>query len=290
MGTDKKRLLDDWFSPSRFALLLGGLIFVAYPDVVLGRNTFTFRDFSFFGYPLAYYHRETFWHGEVPLWNPLNDCGLPFLAQWNTLFLYPGSLLYLLLPLSWSLSAFCLAHQIWAGLGMYFLAWRWTGSRLGASLAGMAFAFNGLTLNSLMWPAIMAALAWMPWVVLATTDAWQQGGRKILAATLFGTLQMLSGAPEFILATWLVTTLLVLAERRRSGADVRRQLARFALVVVLVTAMSAAQLLPFLNLVAHSRRDQSFSSSSWPMPGWGWANLLVPQFFTYVLYHGVSRA
>ena len=86
-------MLDDWFSPGRFALLLGGFIFAAFPDVVLGRNTFTFRDFSIFGYPLAYYHRKLFWHGEVPLWNPLSDCGLPFLAQWNTMPLYPPALI-----------------------------------------------------------------------------------------------------------------------------------------------------------------------------------------------------
>src|SRR5207253_8580621 len=64
---------------------------------------------------LAFHHRESFWRGEVPLWNPLNDCGVPFLAQWNTIVLYPGSLFYLLLPLSWSLGVFCLAHLLVAG-------------------------------------------------------------------------------------------------------------------------------------------------------------------------------
>ena len=54
--------------------------------------------------------RESFWRGEMPLWNPYNNCGLPFLAQWNTLALYPGSLFYLLLPLSWALGVFCLLH------------------------------------------------------------------------------------------------------------------------------------------------------------------------------------
>src|SRR2546422_6029354 len=34
-----------------------------------------------------------------------------FLAQWNTMVLYPGSLFYLVFPLSWSLAVFCLLHQ-----------------------------------------------------------------------------------------------------------------------------------------------------------------------------------
>ena len=128
---------DEWFTPGRFAALLAGLIFVAYPEVVIGLRTFYHRDFAVFGYPLAYYHRASFWRGEVPLWNALNDCGLPFLAQWNTMTLYPLSLFYLLLPLSWSLGVFCLLHLFFAGLGMYFLAHRWTGNRFAAAFAGL---------------------------------------------------------------------------------------------------------------------------------------------------------
>ena len=97
-----------------------------------------------FSYPVAYFHRQCFWRGELPLWNPFNNCGLPFLAQWNTLTLYPLSLIYLLLPLTWSLSFFCLAHLFWGGLGMYFLAHRWTHHRLAAGLAGVIFCVQRL--------------------------------------------------------------------------------------------------------------------------------------------------
>src|ERR1043165_9599711 len=112
----------EWFTAHRFALLLALLICASFPDVVSGRGTFFHRDFSLFGYPLAAHLRESLWRGEVPLWNPLNYCGLPFLAQWNTLALYPLSLIYVILPLSWSLGAFCLGHLYLAGLGMYALA------------------------------------------------------------------------------------------------------------------------------------------------------------------------
>src|SRR6266850_1745218 len=120
---------DLWFTPGRFAILLAVCIFAAYPEVVSGSHTFVFRDFGFFGYPLAFHHRESFWHGEIPLWNALSNCGLPFLAQWNTLVLYPGSLFYLLFPPSWSLAVFCLLHQFLAGMGMYSLACYWTRNR-----------------------------------------------------------------------------------------------------------------------------------------------------------------
>ena len=51
-------------------MLLGLLIFVAYPQVVTGFHSFVYRDFGLFGYPLAHYHKECFWRGGIPLWNP----------------------------------------------------------------------------------------------------------------------------------------------------------------------------------------------------------------------------
>src|SRR5215471_17799274 len=96
--------VDNWLTRGRFALLLGVLVFIAFPHVVLGLETFVFRDFGRFGYPLAYFQRECFWHGHLPFWNPYNNCGVPFFAQWNTMCLYPGALLYVLFPLGWSLS------------------------------------------------------------------------------------------------------------------------------------------------------------------------------------------
>src|SRR5205085_524560 len=81
-----------------------------------------------------------------------------------------------------------------AGLGMYFLAHNWTGNRLGAAVAGTVFAFNGLTLNSLMWPNNIAALGWMPWVVLLVEQALLGGARKRVSAIAVSAAQMLAGA------------------------------------------------------------------------------------------------
>ena len=64
---------------------------------------------------------------------------------------------------------------------------------------------------------------------------------------------------------------------------------RFCLLGVLVALVCAAQLLPFLELLAHSQRDTGFGSAShdWSMPLWGWANFLVPLFRTAPTAQGV---
>src|ERR1035441_9222336 len=278
---------DEWMTPGRFALLLGLLIFATFPGVLLGSTTFVIRDFGLFGYPLAYFHRQSFWRGELPLWNPLSNCGLPFLAQWNTLTLYPLSLIYLLLPLTWSLSFFCLAHMFWGGLGMYFLAYRWTGHRLAAALAGLIFAFNGLTLNALMWPNIVATLGWLPWVLWLGQRAWREGGKAVVWGALVGAMQMLAAGPEVILLTWIILFVLACGDWAHAEGQRGRLALRFVGLGILVALICAAQLLPFLELLARSQRDAGFGSSEWSMPVWGWANFLVPLFRTSPISQGL---
>ena len=280
---------DDWLTAGRFALLLALLIAATFPGVLLGSTTFIIRDFGMFGYPLAYYHRQSFWRGELPLWNPFSNCGLPFLAQWNTLTLYPLSLIYLLLPLTWSLSFFCLAHMFWGGMGMYFLAYRWTNHRLAAGLAGVIFSFNGLTLNALMWPNIIAALGWLPWVVLLGQRAWREGGKLVVWAALATAMQLLAAGPEVILLTWVILFVLACGDWVWRGGPRSRIPVRFFVLALLAAMICAAQLLPFLQLLAHSQRDRDYSSAShdWSMPFWGWANFLVPLFRTTPTAQGV---
>jgi hypothetical protein len=271
---------DEWLTPGRFALLLGPLVVAAFPGVLLGGTTFIIRDFGLFSYPVAYFHRQCFWRGELPLWNPLSNCGLPFLAQWNTLTLYPLSLIYLLLPLTWSLSFFCLAHLFWGGLGMYFLAQRWTRHRLAAGLAGVIFSFNGLTLNFLMWPSHVATFSWLPWVVWLGQRAWREGGKALVWGTVAGALQMLAGGPETIVVTWLILLVLACGDWAHAEKLRSKLVLRFLGMGILVALICAAQLLPFLELLDHSERDTGYGSSDWAMPVWGWANFLVPLFRT----------
>lgn len=277
-------LADEWFTPGRFFALLAICLFAAFPEVVLGSHTFYYRDFGHFAYPLAHYHRDCFWRGEIPFWNPYNSCGLPHLAQWNTMCLYPGALIYLLGPMPWALGLFSLAHLMLAGAGAYRLAHHWTANRFAACVAGLAFAFNGFTLHAVMWPNNIAALAWAPWLWLLVGRACKEGGRILLLAALIGAMQMLAGAPEVILFTWAIAAALAVVEcaKRKSEnvseVPLTHYALRFTAIIALVTLLSSAQLLPFLDLLRHSHRTAAYDDNLYAMPLWGWANFLVPLF------------
>ncbi len=279
--------LDAWFTPLRFGLILAAFIVAWFPGVLLGSESFFYRDYGVLGFPFIYYHHESFWRGELPLWNPLSNCGAPFLAQWGTLALYPLSLIHLVFPLPWSLGVFCLGHLFLGGLGMYFLAQRWVDNRFAASVAGLAFAFNGVALSSLMWPNYTVALGWMPWMILLVEQGWREGRRRILLAALVAALQMLSGVPEFILLTWLLLLLMLAGQLITNRVPRTRACGRFLLMILLVAGLTAVQLLPFFDLLAHSQRSPGFAAEKWAMPGWGWANLLVPMFHYFQTPQGV---
>ena len=279
-------LASGWFTPLRFSLILGLVLFAVFPRVLLGWDSFFFRDYGVLGYPFVSYHREAFWRGEIPLWNPLSNCGAPFLAQWGTMTLYPFSLIYLLLPLPWSLTLFCFGHLVLGGLGMYFLARGWVHNSFASSVAGVAYVFSGAMFSSLIWPNYQVALGWMPWVVLATERACREGKKCVVIAAVIAAMQMLAGVPEITLFTWAIVGMLWIAtviEGKEASWIMAR---RIALVAVAVVGLTAAQLLPFLDLLAHSQRDGSFASMRWAMPGWGWANFLVPLFHCFKSHHG----
>lgn len=271
---------EDWFTPARFAAVLAFLLVATFPQLWTGAKTLGYLDFGQFALPVAYYHREAFWRGELPLWNPLSNCGTPFLAQWNTLTLYPPSLFYLLLPFPWSLNVFCLLHLFLGGFGMYWLAARWTGNRTAAAVAGAVFAFNGLSWYGLIWPHIISALGWMPWVIWSAERAIDSKSHRDLAlAALIIAAQLLSGGAEVILLTWLTLAVIIPACHAGGTLPAVRAACRLIIVGLLGTGLAAVQIAPFLDLLLQSQRSSGYSDPDLgSMPLTGWANYLVPIF------------
>lgn len=276
-----------WLSAPGFsACLLAGLV-ICFPGVVGGWEAFFYRDHGVLAYPSLFHLRASLAEGAFPLWNPLSNCGAPFAAQWGPMAYYPPLWLFLILPLPQGLGWFCLAHLLLAGLGMYFLARRWTGHAAAACLAGWWYVFNGATFSCIMWPNYLVALGWMPWVVWGAEAAWLKGGRSTLIAGGIAALQLLSGVPELIALTWLlILALAVLAifEGPGLGVAIGRRLAG---VIVLAAGLAAVQLLPFFELLFQSHRAAGGILTKWTMPPWGLANFILPLFHCFETPEGI---
>jgi hypothetical protein len=200
---------------------------------------------------------------------------------------YPPALVYLLLPVNWSLGLFNILHLFWGGLGAYWLAKRWTGHSFAAVLAGIGFAFNGLMMSTLMWSAIVAAHSWMPWIILANECAWRSGGRRMVYAIVAGSLQMLAGGPENILITWLMSTVFLGIACVQKSAKSFTYILRFTGIVAAIAVICSIQLLPFFEFLGLSQRGVDFADTASAVPGWGWANLILPSFYSAPVFHGL---
>lgn len=268
-----------------FALMLAILVGSAYPGVLTGQSAFFFRDYGYFGHPIAAHLEASLRQGELPLWNPLSNCGIPFLAQWNTMVLYPGMWLAALVGMIPGLGWFCLGHQWLGGIGMFLLARDWTQNRQAAWFVGIGFALAGLIQTSLMWPNNIAAFAWMPWMVRLAVQKDSSKPWHWAAWVGTGTLQMLTGAPEVIAMTWILMAGICLVDS--AGPKLGTRIGRFIGGGLAVAGLSACQLIPFLELLHVSQRDASYGGNDWSMPATGWANFFVPLFHSFSKYFGV---
>lgn len=118
--------------------------------------------------------RESIAQGEVPLWNPHQFSGIPFLAAGQQSALYPFSLIYYVLPLTSAYGWFTVL-QLWlAGAFMYAFMRGLAVGRFGSTLAGVVYQLSATFVISAVFPMIIGAAAWIPLVLLMAEFVIQQ--------------------------------------------------------------------------------------------------------------------
>jgi hypothetical protein len=268
--------------PVFFGLMLLAAYAIAYPGVFIGSETFFCRDYGSYSYPVAEYAKHSVLRGAIPLWNPYSLNGIPFAAQWSPMVFYPATLLYLLLPTWYALPLFMFIHLVLGGVGMRQLLLSLTRSDTAASLAGFSFAFSGLPISLLCWPAHCAAYGWAPWVVLANLWAMELKCRKrLVIAALITTAQLLTGSPEIIAATWALAAAITIA---KYGSNALKPL---LVSWIFSLCLAAIQLLPFLGLLLNSNR-LSESSLDWSVRPENLLNFIAPLFHTVPTPYGFA--
>ena len=243
-----------------YLIPLGIFVVVAacfFHEVVFSGKAFSARDHYLFFMPRRFFALETLLSGSLPLWNPLNACGVPFLANVQSSVFYPLSALVYLLPFPAGYSAFVIVHYILAAMCMYALMRHWNSSPFAAALAGLVFAFGGYmqSINDNL--AFLTATTWLPLILLFFSKALQERRMvySIVTMLLIG-LQVFAGDASFcVLSTMLCTGLYALFVPRSIAACATRTRAGILLTVWLGGLLLAAVvLLPFYEFVSLSHR------------------------------------
>jgi hypothetical protein len=198
--------------------------------------------------------------GRLPLWNPYNGWGVPHLGNYQSSLFSVYTLPYLLLPFRWALLAAPLLKLL--GLAVFTLLFlrRIAVGHTAALVGTVAFTFAGYNVLWLQWPLSSAVIVVPAGMYCAEVLLQMPFGHRWRAAGLLGftlalTAGLLSGHPEtFFFGALLVGAWILfrVAFNGEAPARAARRLAEFAGCAVLALALSAVQLLPFLEYLRQS--------------------------------------
>jgi hypothetical protein len=211
-------------------------------------------------YPWRQYAGQSLRSGLVPLWNPYELCGNPFVGNNQSAVFYPETWLHALMPTERALGWATVLHFFASGALMYWFLRVLRLRRPAALIGAIAFMFNGFFVGWLCLPSFRSVPAWLPGMLAAfeLTARRRHWQWLALCALLVG-LQFLAGNLHISLLVLIVFVAYVLfrsaqvlltGERRAALA-----LAGGAAVAVLVGILVAAiQLLPVVELAPMSSR------------------------------------
>ena len=210
-------------------------------------------------YPMTWFGFGALREGRLPLWNPWQFAGEPFLAAYYAGLFYPPNAIYLLTRVPLGIEISGVLHMLLGACGMAALARRLRIDWPGALVAAFTFVWSGWFVFSTNQPRILSAIAWMPWTCWLV-DRVLAGERCAgLFFALGAAIQLLIGDAEHVLHGWLAGALLAalrLSELMARGAW-RDALSRGALCaggLLAGAGLAAFQLLPTAELVGQAAR------------------------------------
>ncbi|MDR3707448.1 MAG: hypothetical protein P4L33_04045 [Capsulimonadaceae bacterium] len=241
-------------------------------------------------YPWRKFAAETLRSGFLPLWNPYEFCGTPFLANSQSAVLYPPNILFAIMKPALAFGVSAIVHL--AATGLFLYAYCRRGARLGrlASLLGAA-AWQLCTwqVSWLALPTFLDTSSWFPLALLLAHRLGQRpvaGGAVALGACLG--VMLLAGHLQVALYGMLLAGAYAVVQLVQSRIKVVIVVALAALTLAVAIGIDAPQLLPTLELSRVSHRSGAHASLAayrgyiaLAMPLEQLVTLYVPGFYGY---------
>ncbi len=163
-------------------------------------------------YPWRHFAAESLRAGHIPLWNPYQFCGTPFLANGQSAVLYPLNLIFWLLPVARAFGWSALLHLFLAGWFAYLFLRRTGLGHVGAVAGGIVWQLNSFFIAWLHLPTVMCTASWLPLILLFCDRAIVTGrARYAIAAGIALALSYLGGHPQIFLFISLLTAAYLIA-------------------------------------------------------------------------------
>jgi hypothetical protein len=265
--------------PLIIGLCLGALLASCFGAVVLHNRQFAYRDAGHYYYPLYERVQKEWEAGRWPLWEPEECAGMPLLGNPTAAVMYPGKVIYALLPYAWAARIYVILHTLLAFATMLVLMRSWETSWIGSGLSALAYAFGAPILFLYSNIIFLVGAAWTP-LAFRAIDRWlrlgKRGGLLELAAVL--ALQTLGGDPESAYITGICAGgyALGLAWLEGKRARVPARPGRVSLVLGLAAFLWIIAALVLARFLPDFRVSQIKPLARWAVPGiWVVAGVLL---------------
>ncbi|MEN6400320.1 MAG: hypothetical protein ABFD94_00105, partial [Armatimonadia bacterium] len=161
--------------------------------------------------------------GQLPLWNPYQFCGYPFVGNGQSAMFYPPNWLYFAIHPKVGMGLSAALHYFLGALFTFILARRWKLGRPAALFAALAFTYGGFMVTWIELPTLVNSLIWLPLAWYALELLLEQDGSHteprfsrhtrwhaalLLAVALSMTL--LAGHLQIAAYVWIFTALYAL--------------------------------------------------------------------------------
>ncbi|HEX5324201.1 MAG TPA: hypothetical protein VFW40_10470 [Capsulimonadaceae bacterium] len=227
----------------------------ADPKALVPWNVLQFDGIAQF-YPWRLFAAQTWRQGFVPLWNPYEFCGTPFLANSQSAVLYPLNLLFVLLPVMYAFGASAILHLFLTGAFLYAFLRRACGLSSAPALLGAAvWQLSTWQVSWLALPTFLCTSCWLPLALLLTHRlAERPSFSRAAALGLTLGVMLLAGHLQIAFYCLLLIVAYAVFSVVRQRVSLASALPSAVLIAALTIMIAAPQLLPVLELSQVSHR------------------------------------
>jgi hypothetical protein len=231
-------------------------------------------DMYAFDIPNLYYFADRVLHhgGQGLLWNPLLNCGQPFLGLGTTFSLFPPTPLVPLLGADYTYRALALYAWIVSAVGAFCLGRVLGLSRVAAVCGGLAFAFSNAAINAVTsGPNMGCPFAWLPVALCCVEGILVAPSWRRIAALAVAVAFTSVGHPQFVLFLCQIVFLRVVWEMlsRRQLLEYRA-LGALAVGFVLGSLLAAVHVFPVFETMGASVHAQALAPGELEPSQVGW--------------------
>lgn len=190
----------------------------------------------------------------IPLWNPYNHCGAPFMANLQSQVFYPFSIIfYLVQDFATAYKIFIILHFFLSAVFMFLLLKKKNLSFIPAMAGSILWSFNGFMISRIEFLSVFATIIWLPLIIFLFDSIDKVLDiKKVIVLGLFIAIQFLAGHAQM----WVYSIIFLICYSFYRSYKFKTFTPLFSCILSIIISifLAAIQFLPTAEFFFHSVR------------------------------------